>query len=228
MNKLALSALLIGGLFQATGCIITSDDGDEFGSFDVAWSTDGACPDGSAAEIISQDVATQERFTDIYNCVDGAGVTAGLPLGNYDVWVEITTADGSALFAQSNATAASLTRDGDLIGINVPTFPMNDGFFGLTWSLLDGGGNALTCAEVFAGGVDIVATSASTSEALVDVFNCEDGVGVSAEFPIDTYTIVVDVLDENDAALGSSVAREESITFGNELVDLGNFDFTFN
>lgn len=227
MNKLALSALMIGGLFQATGCIITTDNGDEVGSFDVAWSTDGACPDGAAAEIISLDVTTQERFTDIYNCSDGAGVTAGLPLGLYDVWVEITSADGNSLFAQSNAVQGSLTRDGDLLPINVPAFPINDGYFGLTWSLLDGGGAALTCADVFSGGVDIVATSASTSEALVDVFNCEDGTGVSAKYPIDTYTIVVDVLDENDAALGSSVAREESITFGNELVDLGNFDFTF-
>ena len=220
---------MLGGLFQATGCVITTDDGDDLGvgSFSVAWSTDGACPDGAAAEVISQNVATQEVFTDIYNCTDGGGDTAFLPLGDYDVWVEITSDDGSALFAQSNATAASLVFDGDFIAIDVPTFPMNDGYFGLTWSLLDTGGAPLTCAEVFSGGVDIVATSASTSEAVVDVFNCEDGAAVTPEYPIDTYTIVVDVLDENNAALGSSVAREESITFGNELVDLGNFDFTF-
>ena len=228
MNKLALSALLVGGLFQATGCIITTDDGDEFGSFNVTWQSTGACPADAAAEVISQNRATNEVFTDIYFCTDGVGSTASLPLGDYDVWVEITSDDGSALFAQSNALSASLNFDGDFVGVDLPTFPMDEGYFGLTWSLLDGGGNALTCAEVFSGGVDIVATSASTSEAIVDVFNCEDGSAVSAEYPIDTYTIVVDVLDENDAALGSSVARDESITFGNELVDLGNFDFTFN
>lgn len=218
---------MVGGLFQATGCIITTDDGDEFGSFNVAWASTGACPADAAAEVISQNQSTGEVFTDIYFCTDGIGSTASLPLGTYDVWVEITSDDGSALFAQSNAVSATLALDGDFVAVDIPVFPMDEGYFGLTWSLLDGGGNALTCAEVGSAGVDIVATSASTSEAIVDVFNCEDGTGISAEYPIDTYTIVVDVLDSQDAALGSSVAREESITFGNELVDLGNFDFTF-
>ena len=85
MNKLALSALMIGGLFQATGCIITTDDGDEVGFFDVSWSPDGACPDGAAAEIISMEKSSGQMFTDIYNCTDGGGVTAGLALGDYDV-----------------------------------------------------------------------------------------------------------------------------------------------
>lgn len=228
MNKLALSALMIGGLFQATGCIITSDSNDNsFGFFDVAWSTDGACPAGAAAYVISQNRTTNERVEDIFNCTDGSGVTAGIVLGDYDVWVEITSTDGATLFAQSSAITSSLTRDGNIVTVDLPIFPMNEGFFGLSWTLSDAGGSPLTCAEVFAGGVDIVATSASTSEALVDVFNCEDGSDISAEYPIDTYTIVVDILDENDAALGSSVAREESITYGNQLNDLGNFDFVF-
>ena len=219
---------MIGGLLQATGCIITSDDGDEFGYFDVSWASPDACPAGAAAEVFTQNRVTGEVLTDIYNCVDGVGTTAALLLGDYDVWVDITTEDGSAVYAQSNSLPASLNFDGDVVIVDLPPFSMTSGYFALTWSIADGGGNALSCDDAFAGGVDIVTTAGSTSELLVDVFDCDAGTGISSEYAIDTYTIVVDLLDSNDAAIDSSVAIEEAITFGNEVVDLGNFDFTVN
>ena len=249
-NLTFLTALLLGGLLHTTGCIIT-DNGDDDGTggglpdagvlitpdaavagssaMSVAWTLDPGCPeDTSAAEVISQNRATDEVITDIFDCLDGGGTTAELPLGSYDVWVEITNSAGDALFAQSDAVLVDLDTDGAVENVTIPTFLVNDGFFGLTWTLVDTGGNALTCAEVFSGGVDIISTNASTSEALVDVFNCEAGEGVTDPLPVSAYTIVVDVLDENDGALGTSEARDVDITFGNELVDLGNFEFTFS
>tara|TARA_R110002096_G_scaffold239101_1_gene430694 strand:- start:53187 stop:53945 length:759 start_codon:yes stop_codon:yes gene_type:complete len=249
-NLTFLTALLLGGLLHTTGCIITDngDDDDTGGrapdagvvitpdaavagnsAMSVAWTLDPGCPeDTSAAEVIAQNQVTDEFFTDIYDCLDGGGTTAELPLGSYDVWVEITNSAGDGLFAVSNAVTVVLDTDGAVENVTIPTFLVNDGFFGLTWSLVDTGGTPLTCAEVFSGGVDIVSTKASTSEALVDVFDCEAGEGVTAPLPIDAYTIVVEVLNENDAALGTSEARDVDITFGNELVDLGNFEFTFS
>ena len=243
-NLTFMAALLLGGMLQTAGCIIVDDDDDNGGgggnpadagidelgtaAMSVSWTLDPGCPeDTSAAEVIAQNRSTDEVFVDIYNCIDGGGQTAQLPLGSYDVWVEITNDAGDALFAQSNAVDVSLDTDGAVETVTIPSFLVNDGFFGLTWSLVDAGGAALTCAEVFSGGVDIIATNASTSEALVDVFNCEDGAGVTSPVPVASYTIVVDVLDKSDAALGTSVPRDEDIEFGNQLVDLGNFDFTF-
>ncbi|MCP4443946.1 MAG: hypothetical protein GY811_01190 [Myxococcales bacterium] len=230
MNKLALSALVIGGLFQATGCIITTDDGDEYGSFDVSWSSDSECPAGASAEVFSQDKITEQVFTDIHSCADGSGAAVDLPLGDYDVWVDITSDDGDTLYAQSFAEEASIDVDGErvLVALDIGT-----GFFGLTWDLLDTQGFPLgttieaACDEVFAGGVDIVATMASTTYALVEVFDCGEGEGVSAPLYLGDYTLVVDVLDTDDAALGTSDPRDETLSVADAVVDLGNFEFKF-
>ena len=224
MNKLALSALMTCGLFQATGCIITTDDGFDSGSFSVTWGSDAECPAGAAAEIISLNVVTQEVFSDIYNCTDGSGTTAALPLGDYDVFIDVTDADGTTVFGQSFLQTASLNFDGDFVSVDLD---IGSGAFGLTWSMVDGVGAPLTCGDVFAGGVDIIATLASTTHALVDIFDCNAGQGVSAPLYLGDYTLVVDVLDEADGALGTSVPRDESLVEDDELVDLGNFEFTF-
>ena len=229
MNKLALTALLSAMLLQVAGCIITTDDDPVGASFDVAWQLSDGCPTSdAAAEVIAQDRATNERFTDIYNCVDGAGVTALLPLGDYDVWVEITDFNGDTLLAQSNSVSASLNVDGDIVPVSIAAFPGSAGFFGLTWSLVDdSSGAALTCADVFSGGVALTATLANTTDFVDNVWDCEDGQGVTAPIALGTYTVVVSVLDESDLSLGDSVPVDESLTFGNELVDLGNKEFSF-
>ena len=233
MNKLAITALFGAVLLQAAGCIITTDDPDEVvgGSFNVSWSVTGGCPTADAAvEVISQNRAVAaDKFTDIYNCTDGGGVTALMPLGDYDVWVEVTDAAGTTLLAQSNLAAGSLIADGDLVNVAIDPFHGDMGFFGVTWNLVDTAGTALTCAEVFSGGVDIVATVAGTSDATADLFNCEDGQGVTDPLALGTYTVVVEILDQETppGALGISTAVDESITFGNELVDLGNKEFEF-
>lgn len=225
MNKLAISALLFGGLFQATGCIITTND--DGSSFDVAWSVNGGCPTNAAAEIISMDTLSGEMFKDVYNCADGRGVTSPLPLGDYDVWVEITDDQRSITRGQSLATAVSLDFDGDIVAVDVPPFDLFAGFFGFTWTLVDSAGNPETCANVFSGGVDVISTLADTNEALVDVFNCEDGSATTNGLLLGLYTVVVDILDEADEPLGTSVPREESLVTDQEVVDLGNFEFTF-
>ena len=225
MNKLAMSTLMIAGLFQATGCIIVTDDDDPVGaSFSVTWDNTAECPAGASAHVISQDTTSQETFTDIYNCVDGAGLTAPLALGDYNVWVEIRDEGGSQLFAQSNFVTTSLDVDGVDVGVAIPSFPFAQGFFGFTWTISDGSGS-LSCADAFSGGAVTINTHAGTTDGTVDVFNCEDGTGTTGALDVGTYTVVMDLLDENDAALASTQAQEASIDLGNHLNDLGQVDF---
>jgi hypothetical protein len=228
MNKLAITALLVGGLFQATGCIITTDDGgDEAAFFDVAWAVSPGCPDGGAAQVVALDVNTQQMFTNVYDCIDGAGVTNPVPLGDYQVWVEIRSNDLATLFAQSLAVNASVTLDGETAVVDVPSFPLDDGFFAFTWNLTDGGGAPLSCTDAGSGGVRIGATLADTTSAEFNIYDCEAGEGVTNPLPVGLHTVVVDVMDTNDASIQSSEAEEATIDFGNHLVDLGNFEFQF-
>jgi hypothetical protein len=100
------------------------------------------------------------------------------------------------------------------------------GRFSMGWILTAGGGE-ISCADAGAGGVASLATSASTGTGFEDIFTCEDGQGTTRLIPVDDYTVVVSVLDNNDAALGTSNPRQESIDVDGEVVDLGDFNFTF-
>lgn len=215
---------MIGGLFQTAGCIISSDDGRDGAVFDVSWSA-AACPPGAAARILSEDTFNGQRFTDIHDCSAGRGSTAPLPPGDYLVWLEVTSPDNSELYVQSLSVASSVAFDGDVATVDIPSF---EGFFGFTWNLIDTNGTPLTCEEVNADGVDIIATLASTSVAFVDVFNCADLAATTNALLVGTHTIVVDVL-QGEEPLGTSQAREETITFDDvdQVVDIGNFEFTF-
>lgn len=228
MNKLAITALLVGGLFQATGCIITTEDDPEAGFFDVGWTVDPGCPAGGAAQVVALNRATSEMFTNVFDCAAGAGVTAPLSLGDYDVWVEIRSNDLATLFAQSLAVTATVDLDGEVTVVDIPSFLLDEGFFALTWNLTDAGGAPITCAQAGSGGMRIGATLADTTQAEFNIFDCDAGEGVTNPLAVGLYTFVVDVMDLNDASIQSSDAEEETIEFGNQLVDLGNFEFMFS
>lgn len=230
MNKLVFAALMLGGLSQATGCIITSDDDDPAAQLSVNWqltSTGGdPCPPNGSVEVVSQRSGGAE-FIDIYDCVAGEGVTAPLPLGTYTVWVNVITED-DLLWAQSFATDVTLDLEGEVVPLNFDILT-DEGYLFATWTLTEEVTNdPLTCAEVGANGVSILSTLVdSGGMGYDDIFACEDGEGTTSPLPIGDYTVVTTLLDDNDASLGSSEARDVAITYGNELVDLGNFEFEF-
>lgn len=229
MNKLAISALMVGGLLQATGCIITTDDGGSEAAFlDVAWTVDPGCPGGGAAQVVALNKVTNQTVTNVYDCIDGAGVTNPIALGDYDVWVEIRSNDLTTLFAQSLAVAVTVDIDGETAIVDLPSFPLDDGFFAFTWNLTDAAGAPLTCAAAGSGGMRIGATLADTTQAEFNIYDCDAGEGVTNPLGVGLYTFVVDVMDLNDASIQSSAAEEATISFGNELVDLGNFEFMFS
>jgi hypothetical protein len=239
MKKLVFAALMLGGLAQTTGCIITSDDDDDdvinTAQFDVTWNlTEGASEAAAACadwgittiQVVSAPTVGSE-YIDLYDCIDGYNATAPLPLGDYTVWVNALDSS-DYMVAQSNSQAATLDLGGELVPLTFD-FPVDGGYFALTWNLVDMSDNPLTCTEVGSGGVGVLSTIVGTADAYDDLFNCEDGEGVTAKVDIADYTVVVDILDtaEPPGSLGMSEPRTVSIEYGNELNDLGNFEFVF-
>ncbi len=236
MKKLVFAALLLGGLSQATGCIISSGD-DPVGYFDITWSLSSAnnegCGDAVTARVTSQD-STGFEFVDLFDCVAGGGTSAPLPLDNYTVWVDLLDVN-DALYAQSAAAATSIDIEGETVGVVFP-ITTDAGYMALSWTLEDdASGAALTCAEVGVSSVSVLATVVGGAATFVDdVFPCDmnsnscDGTScVTGEIDLGSHTVVVSVLDSSDLSLGESQPRTVDFTFGNQLEDLGNFTFLF-
>jgi hypothetical protein len=218
-----LSALLIA---PATGCIFVSDDDpgdddvpDETGTVEATWNLldDGAaagCP-GPDATIVVQPAGGGTPYEDIYDCADGVGTAADIPVGNYTVWVDIH--DGATLLAQSEAVDVSVDAN-DLIEA-VFDIDVANGFFDISWTI------AGSSCQASDGGVSVLSTIAQTTTAFDDVFDCEDGedpaIATTAALPIADYVIAVSLLDSNDLAIGDAPEIQESITYGNEFFDLG-------
>lgn len=216
MKKLVKSALLLGVLSQAAGCIFVTDDGGETATIDVAWTLeDGGC-DGpvNTATINALLDGDSTPYKDIYDCADGGGVTSDLPLGSYTVWVDLTDGSGGQLMAQSESYETDLVTDGQL-GTADFLINVTNGFFDVGWSFSGGA----TCATaVGEDGVSVLSTEVGNpSGAFDDIFDCEDGFGVTAPIPVGDYTVAVAVIDASGASLGSAPTEQKSIDHGNEF-----------
>lgn len=234
MKNLVFATLLIGGLSQATGCIITTDDDPvEQSSFLVSWNLTAADDNDRDAPLAAIDCASAgidtirtvsepdggAQIVDLFDCVDLNKETAPLPLANYLVWVQAL--DGDVMVAQSFAAEASLVN-ANPVGVDF-TFPINAGWLGLTWTLVGG--------DCIAGdGVSVLTTPVNGQGSFFDeIFNCVDGAATTTyNIPVDDLTVSVSLIDANDTVRGQSQPRSTSIEYGNHLVDLGNFEFDFN
>jgi hypothetical protein len=252
-NRL-LYALAAFAVSPAMGCVIvsSSDDtgtngngngngnGDARGQFDVIWKVSGldasgdGCtelPGADSVEVVSQPLSGGTAYTDIYNCEAGGGITALLPLGNYEVWANVRDQE-NRLLAQSQVLSASLTSDGQLIQLAELGFL--NAQFEATWALTeDITEQALTCDEVVAGGISFVSTLAgSGGTAFDDIFPCPadatEGDVETAALPLGDYTISVSLLEEEtDEVLGQAEPKEGTLETHHTEVDLGVFDFRF-
>ncbi len=227
MNKLALTAILVGGLLQTSGCIITTDDDpSEGGLLEVSWPVE-AC-NSTTATVYTMNTATQEMFMDAYPCSAGGTGSSSpllLPLGNWDVWVQIQNDAMTRAHATSNATNVDFFLDGDVALVSTNPVANEQGNFEFEWTLADGGGAALTCTAAGADGARFLTTLANTTQGDAHVYDCDTFYGKSAGIDAGLYTVVVELIDASDAVLGNFDAFEETV-IGNYTIHLGIFDFT--
>jgi len=233
MKKLVMSALLFATAAQAAGCIFVSGDDDDDGggtaTVSASWSifnddAAAACPPGATTAAVNAQRGSETPFVDLYDCSDGAGVADNLPAGDYTVWVELTDDTGSALYAQSESFAVSLS-DGELVEAAFEIDAYN-GFFDVGWFVTDAGGTEVGCAGVAnQNGVSVLSTNSSTTEGTDSIFNCADGEDpnfvTTDPVAVGDYVVSLSLLDQGDLAIGASADVVTSIGHGNEFVDLG-------
>ena len=248
MKQLVMGAVFLGSLNLATGCIFTGGGGDtEVGDggdvsstakFGIAWTLEGGCPAGATTvQVVMDDLSGATPFEDLFDCADTNAVdTASRPLGTYDVWINVTD-DAGNRYASSFAETVTLDNPGDVVEVPEFVFPTDGGFMSFSWDILDRATNEqINCADVGADGMAFTATLVGTTGREDFEFDCESFEATTGLMPLGTYTVVIEVIDRgadendigDDTVLGTSDANEWTISYGNEYVDLGNFDFAFS
>jgi hypothetical protein len=245
MKKLVLGSLLLAALVsQTTGCIITSDDGDddigdEFARMDVEWSfvdvdasgrpiRDNGCPAGYGSvtlhnqqfdPVTDQDIGPE--ILDVFDCVDEANFTDELDPGVYESFLSVTNGIGGPLYASSISAIVDVTATDKTFTSQIVD---NGGYFRVDWDLRRQGSNALLACRDVANidGVEITATLSGTSTAVVDTFDCEDGFGYSAAVREGNYVVKVDALNTSDQAIGpGALLNNKTVGIRNDIEDLG-------
>lgn len=213
IKNLVTTSLLALGLSHATGCIIESDSGFDL---DVSW----VCPANADGIVIStRNVDNGQANDDAFGCAEGNGIIV-LDAGSWDVFA---TPEASGLSFASSDVEPVDAADGDLVLIDF-SFPENDGFMALTWTI-DDADPAPACGDLASAGVSLIATIAGTTTALEDLWNCGDGGGVTSPMPLDDYVAVFSLLNDVEESLADSEPRNVTLDYGDQLEDLGNFNF---
>jgi hypothetical protein len=223
MRKVVLAALFA---YASTGCVA-----EEVGLITTNWSfkelSTGAslgCPAGfdtTAVHTIPVDAVGNRLgagVIDLFNCDEFSG-TAEHPIDRYEVFMEITTATNSGLYADTPSVIVDLAPNDVTV---TQTIIDDGGFFYFDWALRGAVTNdMLTCTDALADSVDITATVSGTSQAFSDVFNCAQGGGYTAGLVAGPYTLSISALDSADLAIGVAPAMNATIRAPNKTTDLG-------
>jgi hypothetical protein len=219
MKNVILGTLLTGTLVSLAGCGTTTSSNTAHitGNWAIKNVAGGAfaCPTGyDTAAIVSQEVDANGNnvgapITDLFNCADGHGVTAGLYPTTYKVWIQITDTTGAQIYAQSLAAYVDLTVADKTFTADIFD---DGGYFSLAWSLVAKSNNAATtCAAAASATVDVAGTLSGPAGTLTDFrFPCTDNGGITAVFAAGTYT--VSVAAEDTSASHLSVGTAPAIT----------------
>ncbi len=238
MKKLALGSLTLAALVsQTTGCIITSDDGDDFATITADWSfhtvnprgqlsPENNCPSGfPTVALHSQELDGADRpigleVVDLFDCIDGRNFSDELLPGVYETFIRVTDDTGLALYAESLPEIVDVRVNDVRIE---PLIIDNGGRFSYAWDLRDQQNAALECRDV-AGldGIEIAATLTSSMEGVTDIFDCEVGGAFSAPVMEGTYVISVAALDTTDKQISEDLTINNKVMRDrNQVTDLG-------
>jgi hypothetical protein len=166
MKKLALAAVALAGLSQATGCIISDAEG---GQMHLSWTVtlDGAavnsCADVGGAnppakvETLSTLEGTAAAVADRWPCDEFEGTTGELDEGTYTVVVSILEADNTAIVSFDPETGVPVTS-GDVTELGTFNFAFETANPPVTMSLyVDyGAAGGMNCTETAVGGSGVI------------------------------------------------------------------------
>ena len=168
------------------------------------------------------------ELIDLYTCSALTG-TSDYDARLYRVFMEITTQNNSALYANTPSADVDLT----LVDKTITQTIIDDGgFFLFDFELRDAGNGAqLSCAQAGAqGGVEILSTLNGSTMAKSDIFDCvtpgfrDDGkgLGFTAGILAGDYTVSISALDASDRSVGTAPAlTNKRIQAPNKITDLG-------
>jgi hypothetical protein len=217
--------------YGETTPVLIADFALPTGTLDLTWSSTPGCPtNDTAASLVMMHKASGMQMTQVFDCSANAGVADNVFVGEYDVWVEIRSADLSILYGSSPASALTVT-DGTRTVADLAAVPAGDITF--RWSIVDGANQNLACVDAGVGGIKILATLANTSDASATIFACDNvspssGEGTSDPLFVGTHTVIVEALDTNDLKIADGGTEEVTLAAG-ENKDLGPpFIFEFN
>lgn len=158
------------------------------------------------------DTSGANKIVDLFNCADRAGRTAPIPPGQYDAWLEITSHDGTAIYAQSTPVYIDLTTADKDVSFDIHT---DKGYYFTNWTLKGASTNAaLTCSQVpTLTKISLDATGGTNPKT---EFDCLQSAGYTSAFAIGLYQVAVAAIDAQARSLG------QSATFANKQIEAPN------
>ena len=245
MKKLVLGSLLLATLVsQTTGCIITSDDDDDFATINAEWSfhtvspngdlsPPNPCPSGfNTVALHNQLVDVSGRpigpeVVDLFDCIDMHNFSDPLDPGEYETFISVTSDGGGQIYADSLAALVDVTTSDKTFTAEIAD---NGGYFKVAWDLRDRQTlSAISCRDnANLDGIEISATLTTSTTGTTDQFDCERGFDFTSAIREGKYTVTVNAFmdaspnPEDDVLVGDiTTVGERTIGNHNQVTDLG-------
>lgn len=237
MKNLVLASLIALTASQAAGCIITSGDDTEDAYISATWTlrseatnSTATCPPGfDTAALYNQaldggpcDSTGATTCIDLFPCSAGQGTSAPLLPAEYTTWIEIANTNNTQQYAQSLSAVVDVTTSDKTFNTQIL---VDGGYFQFAWDLRGASTNAaLSCAQAGVdggrpAGIQLQAFISGSNQSNADIFDCEDGSGITAGYVAGSYEVLIDAIDPNP--VGSAPTIDSSIQMPNKVTNLG-------
>jgi hypothetical protein len=181
------------------------------GTLDATWQLDPGCPPGSQyAELVAIDQYGAE-WVDEFACSAGGGSSHALPLGSYDVFLDLVDAPRITLLAQSFLVTTTLVAYDEAVAIDF-VVPTDVAYF--TWSW-----DASGCAAAGVASVEISVDGEGSGSA-----PCSAGTAQSSALALGNHAVFVRRLNGSAGVVGESEPEMALLEWGNQFADLGVFE----